>query len=86
MTLRNWCDFISNPSSMTHASSGTASDGTPLVVRNTGMSLTMDGTTRRSVTFDGLQAGNNRIEIRVTAEDGATTGAYEVMVIGKAGP
>ena len=77
---------ISNPSSMTHASSGTAADGTPLVVRNTGMSLTMDGTTRRSVTFDGLQAGNNRIEIRVTAEDGATTGAYNVTVIREAGP
>ena len=77
---------ISNPSSMTHASSGTASDGTPLVVRNTGMSLTMDGTTRKSVTFDGLQAGNNRIEIRVTAEDGATTGVYKVTVIREAGP
>lgn len=77
---------ISNPSSMTHASSGTATDGTPLVVRNTGMSLTMDGTTRRSVTFDGLQAGNNRIEIRVTAEDGATKGVYNVTVTREAGP
>ncbi len=71
---------ISNPSSMTHNQSGTAADGTPLVVRNTGMSLTMDGTSRKSVTFDGLQVGRNRIEIRVTAEDGVTTGTYKVTV------
>ncbi len=77
---------ISNPSSMTHKQSGTAPDGTPLLVGNTGMSLTMDGTTRRSVTFDGLQAGRNRLAIRVTAEDGVTTGTYEVTVTRKGGP
>ncbi len=77
---------ISNPSNMTHTQSGTTADGTPLVVRNTGISLTMDGTTRKSVTFDGLQVGKNRIEIRVTAEDGETTGTYEVTVTREAGP
>ena len=76
---------ISNPSSMTHKQSGTAPDGTPLLVGNTGMSLTMDGTTRRSVTFDGLQAGRNRLAIRVTAEDGVTTAAYDVTVTREAG-
>ena len=71
---------ISNPASMTHHQSGTASDGTPLAIRNTGMTLTMQGTTRKSVTFDGLQVGKNRIEIRVTAEDGMTTETYKVTV------
>ena len=77
---------ISNPSSMTHKQSGTAADGSPLLVGNTGMSLTMDGTTRRSVAFDGLQAGKNNLEIRVTAEDGVTSGTYQVTVIREGGP
>jgi hypothetical protein len=71
---------ISNPASMTHNQSGSAADGTPLAVGKSGISLTMNGVSRKSVTFDGLQNGSNRIEIRVTAQDGETTGTYEVTV------
>lgn len=77
---------ISNPASMTHNQSGSAADGTPLAVGKSGMSLTMNGVSRKSVTFDGLQIGSNRIEIRVTAQDGLTTGTYQVMVTREAGP
>ena len=77
---------ISNPASMTHNQSGSAADGTPLAVGKSGMSLTMNGVSRKSVTFDGLQNGSNRIEIRVTAQDGETTGTYEVTVSREAGP
>ena len=45
----------------------------------------MNGISRKSVTFDGLQNGSNRIEIRVTAQDGETTGTYEVTVTREAG-
>ena len=76
---------ISNPASMTHNQSGSAADGTPLAVGKSGMSLTMNGVSRKSVTFDGLQNGSNRIEIRVTAQDGETTGTYQVTVTREAG-
>ena len=62
--------------------SGRASDGTPLAVRTSDVTLTRSGaaTQRRIITFAGLQVGRNTIEVQVTAEDGVTKGAYKVTV------
>ena len=75
-----------NTSALTQ--SGRAADRTPLAIRATNMTInsmkvggaTMRNLKRRIVTFAGLQVGSNTIEIQVTAEDGVTTGAYEVTV------
>ena len=68
--------------------SGRAADGTVLAVRTSDITfesmkigdITVRDLRRRIVTFAGLQAGRNTIEIQVTAEDGVTTGAYKVTV------
>ena len=68
--------------------SGRQADGTALAVRTADLTfdsmklgdITVRDLRRRIVTFSGLQAGGNTIEIQVTAEDGVTTGAYKVTV------
>ena len=68
--------------------SGRAADGSELAVRTSDITfesmklgdITVRDLRRRIVTFSGLQAGRNTIEIQVTAEDGVTTGAYKVTV------
>lgn len=67
---------------------GKAADGTVLPVRSTDLTfesmklgdVTVRDLRRRIVTFAGLQAGRNTIEIEVTAEDEVTTGSYVISV------
>ena len=74
--------------------SGKAADGTELALRTTDMTIasmtigdiTVRDIRRRIVTFTGLQAGKNTIEIYVTAEDGVTRGAYRVTVTRESAP
>lgn len=76
------------PSQATLSQRGRAPDGTALEVRATDIELhsiqlddvEMRDLRRRIVSVSGLQAGRNTIEIRVTAEDGVTTGVYQVTV------
>ena len=76
------------------AQSGTAAGGTELALRTTDMTIesmklgdiTLRNIQRRIITFAGLQVGKNTIEIQVTAEDGVTTGAYEVTVTRESAP
>ncbi len=76
------------PSQASLSQTGQAPDGTALAVQAADIELhsiqldniEMRDLRRRIVSISGLQPGRNTIEIRVTAEDGVTTGVYEVTV------
>ena len=73
---------------------GRAADGTALAVRSSDLTvdsmkigdITVRDLHRRIITFGGLQAGGNTIDVEVTAEDGVTTGTYTVTVTRDAAP